>query len=117
MTTASFTLSIMATVHDDDAPLEEVLSYFKEAEIKPWRHFDKTIAFVRLSLAFDNAAKSNIAGIVSFEIGYHHEADMIADEEALDAFCQACPDCDIEITSAVLLAAYNSEQNLLANAP
>ena len=113
MTTPSFALSILAQVHLDDAPLDDVVDFFQNAKIRPWRHMDQTIAFVKISLAFDNAPKSKIAGLVTMEIGYHHEADMIDDEEALDAFCQACPDCDIEITSAVLLSAFDSEKNFL----
>ena len=46
-------------------------------------------------------------------IGYQHEADMLADEETLEQFCEACPDCDIEITSSVLLTAHNSEGSFL----
>lgn len=113
MTTPSFTVTISASVHDQDAPLDDVIAYFKSGESRPWRHFDATIAFVSLSLGFDNHPKSEIEGIVQMTIGYQHEADMLADEEALDAFCDSCPDCDIEITSSVLLAAYHSEGSLL----
>ena len=113
MTTPSFSLSITATIHNGDAPLDEVIAYFQDAEVRPWRHFDETIAFVSLTLGFDNAASSDVEGIVHMVIGYHHEADMLADEDALDEFCQTCPDCDIEITSSILLAAYNAKQNLL----
>ena len=113
MTTPSFALTIAAHVHKDDAPLDDVIAYFKDDSQRPWRHFDETIAYVSLSLAFDNRPKSDSQGIVQMTIGYQHEADMLADEEALDAFCEACPDCDIEITSAVLLAAYDAQSSFL----
>ena len=113
MSTPSFSLTITAHVHKQDAPLDDVITYFKDSEARPWRHFDATIAYVSVTVGFDNQAKSDIEGIVQMVIGYQHEADMLADEDMLDAFCEACPDCDIEITSAVLLAAYNSETNLI----
>lgn len=113
MTTPSFALTIAAHVHKDDAPLDDVIAFFKDGEPRPWRHFDETIAYVSISVGFDNSPKSQIEGIVQMVIGYQHEADMLADEDALDAFCDACPDCDIEITSAVLLAAYNSAASFM----
>lgn len=113
MSNPAFAVTITANIHDNDAPLEEVISYFQESEIRPWRHFDETIAFVTLTVGFDNAPKSQIAGIVQMVIGYQHEADMLADEEMLENFCEACPDCDIEITSSVLMAAYNSAGTFL----
>ena len=113
MSTPSFNVSITATVHEQDAPLDDVIAFFQASEIRPWRHFDETIAFVSLTVGFDNSPKSHSEGIVQMMIGYQHEADMLADEEVLDAFCEACPDCDIEITSQVLLAAYTSKANLL----
>ena len=113
MSTPSFSLTITAHVHHQDAPLDDVIAFFKEGEIRPWRHFDETIAYVSLTVGFDNQAKSDVEGIVQMVIGYQHEADMLADEDKLDEFCEACPDCDIEITSAVLLAAYNSDTNFI----
>ena len=113
MSTPSFAVTITATIHKQDAPLDEVIAFFQEGVPRPWRHFDATIAYVTINLGFDNAAKSDIAGILRMEIGYQHEADMLADEEALDAFCEACPDCDIEITSSVLLVAHNAEANFI----
>ena len=113
MTTPSFALTITAHIHSQDAPLDDVVSYFQSAEQRPWRHFDETIAFVTLTLGFDNAPKSDVQGIIQMTIGYQHEADMLADEEMLDQFCDHCPDCDIEITSSVLLGAYNSSENFI----
>ena len=113
MTNPSFTVTISAHVHKQDAPLDEVIAFFQEAGIRPWLHFDETIAFVTIDVGFDNAPKSEIEGIVKMSIGYQHEADMLADEDTLDSFCEACPDCDIEITSSVLLSAYNAGGSFL----
>ena len=113
MSSASFTLSITATVRAADAPLDDVISFFTSSEVRPYRHLDSTVAFVTVSVGFDNRAKSDVAGIVEMKIGYQHEADMMADDDALTAFCEACPDCDIEITSAVLVMAVTSDGDLI----
>lgn len=113
MSSASFTLSITATVRAADAPLDDVISFFTSSDVRPYRHLDSTVAFVTVSVGFDNRAKSDIAGIVEMKIGYQHEADMMADDDALTAFCEACPDCDIEITSAVLVMAVTSYGDLI----
>ena len=113
MSNPAFAVTITANIHKDDAPLDDVIAFFQESEIRPWRHFDETIAFVTVTVGFDNAPKSQIEGIVQMVIGYQHEADMLADEETLEQFCEACPDCDIEITSSVLLTAHNSEGSFL----
>ena len=113
MSVPSFALTITATVHDGDAPLDDVISYFKESQTRPYRHLDSTIAFVTITLGFDNRAKSDIEGIVEMRIGYQHEADMMADDDNLTAFCEACPDCDIEITTGVLLSAFTPQGELI----
>ena len=113
MSSASFTLSITATVRAADAPLDDVISFFTSSDVRPYRHLDSTVAFVTVSVGFDNRAKSDVAGIVEMKIGYQHEADMMADDDALTAFCEACPDCDIEITSAVLVMAVTSDGDLI----
>lgn len=113
MSSASFTLSITATVRAADAPLDDVISFFTSSEVRPYRHLDSTVAFVTVSVGFDNRVKSDVAGIVEMKIGYQHEADMMADDDALTAFCEACPDCDIEITSAVLVMAVTSDGDLI----
>ena len=113
MSSASFTLSITATVRAADAPLDDVISFFTSNDVRPYRHLDSTVAFVTVSVGFDNRAKSDVAGIVEMKIGYQHEADMMADDDALTAFCEACPDCDIEITSAVLVMAVTSDGDLI----
>lgn len=113
MNISSFEMVITATVRQGDAPLDDVASFFQGSEWRPYRHFDETIAYVTVTLGFDNRAKTDIEGYVTMRIGYHHEADLMADEAALTAFCEACPDCDIEITSAVLLRADTPSSALL----
>ena len=113
MSSASFTLSITATVRAADAPLDDVISFFTSSDVRPYSHLDSTVAFVTVSVGFDNRAKSDVAGIIEMKIGYQQEADMMADDDALTAFCEACPDCDIEITSAVLVMAVTSDGDLI----
>ena len=113
MNISSFELVITATVRQGDAPLDDVVAFFQDSEMRPYRHFDETISYVTVTLGFDNRPKIDIEGYVTMRIGYHHEADLMADDASLTSFCEACPDCDIEITSAVLLRADTPSSPLL----